>query len=72
MVSLFSLHNTIDKNMLTDPNYVDGLRNLQVRFILKKNSNVLNISNLGMVSNNKKTKDVHMNISYLFCDKFGH
>ena len=72
MTSLFSLHNTMDKNMLTDPNYVDGLRNLQVRFISEKNSNVLDFFDLGMVSNNEKTKDVHMNISCLFCGKFGH
>ena len=72
MASLFSLHNTIDKNILTDPNYVDGLRNLQARFISEKNSNVLDISDLGMVSNNEKTKDVYMDISYLFCGKFGH
>ena len=72
MASLFSLHNTIDKNMLTHPNYVDGLRNLQVRFISEKNSNVLDISDLGMVSNNEKAKDIHMDINYLFYDKFEH
>ena len=72
MASLFLLHDTIDKNILTDPNYVDGLRNLQVRFISEKNSNVMDISDLGMVSNNEKAKDIHMDISCLFCDKFGY
>ena len=72
MASLFSLHNTIDKNMLIDPNYVDGLRNLQVRFISEKNSNILDIFNLEMVSNNEKAKDIHVDISCLFCGKFGH
>ena len=35
-------------------NYVDWLRNLQVRFISEKNSDVLDIPNLEMVSNNEK------------------
>ena len=66
MASLFSLH----KNMLTDPNYVDWLRNLQIRFISEKNSDVLDIPNLGMVSNNEKAIDIHKDIIYSFCDKF--
>ena len=72
MASLFSLHNTIDKNMLTDPNYVDWLRNLQVKFVSEKHSDVLDISDLGLVSYNEKAKDIHMNIICSFCDKFGH
>ena len=70
MASLFLLHDTIDKNILTDPNYVDWLRNLQVRFVLEKNSDVLDISDLRMVSNNEKANNVHMNIHYLFGGKF--
>ena len=33
---------------------MDWLRNLQIRFILKKNSNVLDISDPRLVSNNEK------------------
>ena len=72
MASLFSLHNIIDKNMLTDFNYVDWLRNLQIRFVSKKNSDFLDISDLELVSNNEKAKDIHMDISYSFYDKFRH
>ena len=72
MSFLFSLHNTIDKNILTDPNYMDWFRNLQIRFISEKNSDVLDIPDLGLVSNNEKAKDVYMDISYLFCGKFRH
>ena len=51
---------------------MDYLRNLQIRFVSEKNSDVLDILYLGMVSNNEKAKDTHMNISYLFCGKFGY
>ena len=37
---------------------MDWLRNLQIRFVSEKNSDVLDISDLGMVSNNEKAKDV--------------
>ena len=37
-----------------------------------KNSDVLDISDLRLVSNNKKVKDVHMDISYSSCGKFEH
>ena len=50
---------------------MDWLRNLQIRFVSEKNSDILDISDLGMVSNNEKIKDVYMDISYLFCGKFG-
>ena len=70
MASLFLLHNTIDKNMLTNLNYVDWLRNLQVRFISEKNFDILKISNLGLVSYNKKAKDIYKDIIYSFCSKF--
>ena len=66
MVSLFSLHKIMNKNMLTNPNYVDWLRNLQIRFISKKNFDVLDIPDLGLVSNNEKAKDVCMDIIYSF------
>ena len=51
---------------------MDWLRNLQIRFISEKNSDVLDIPDLEMVSNNEKAKDVHMDISYLFRGKFGY
>ena len=59
MASLFSLHET----MLIDPNYVDWLRNLQIRFISEKNSDVLDIPDLGLVNNNEKAKDISLDIS---------
>ena len=65
MASLLSLHET----MLIDPNYVDWLRNLQIRFVLEKNSDVLNIFDPRSVSNNEKAKDIPMDIIY---DKFGY
>ena len=72
MAFLFSLYNTIDKNMLNDFNYVDWLRNLQIRFVLEKNSDILNISDLELVSNNEKAKDVPIDIICSFCSKFAH
>ena len=66
MASLFLLSNTMNKNILIDTDYVDWLRNLQDRLISEKNSNILDFSNLGMVSNNKKAIDVHEDISYSF------
>ena len=60
MASLFSLHET----MLTDPNYVGWLRNLQIRFVSEKNLDVLDIPDPGLVSNNKMAKDVYR--YYLF------
>ena len=72
MASLFSLSNTMNKNILIDTDDVDWLRNLQDRLISKKNSNVLDISDLEMVSNNEKKKVVHIDIRYLFYSKFGH
>ena len=68
MASLFSLHET----MLTDPNYVDWLRNLQIRFTLEKNSDILDIPDLGSVNKNKKAKDIPMDIICSFCGKFRH
>ena len=59
-------------NMLTDPNYEDWLRNLQIRFVPKKNSYVLDIPDPGSISNNKKAKDVHLDIICSFYGKFGH
>ena len=53
-------------------NNVDWLRNLQVRFVSKKNSDVLHFSDLEIVSNNEKAIDIHKNIIYSFCGKFGH
>ena len=50
---------------------MDWLRNLQIRFILE-NSDVLDILDLEMVSNNEKVKDVLKDIIYLFCNKFSH
>ena len=70
MASLFLLHNIIDKNILIDLNYVDWLRNLQIRFISEKNSDVLKISDLELISYNEKAKDVHKDIICLFYDKF--
>ena len=55
---------------MIDPNYVDWLRDLQIRFVPEKNSNVLDIPDLGSVSKNKKAKDVHLDIIYLFYNKF--
>ena len=72
MASLFLLLNTIDKNMLTDPNYVDWLKNLQIRFTSEKNSDVLDISDLRSISNNEKAKNIHIDISCSSCDKFGY
>ena len=72
MASLFSLPDTIDKTLLTDLNYVNGLRNLQIRFVSEKNFDVRDVFDLEMVSNNEKIKDVHMDISCLFYGKFGH
>ena len=66
MIFLFSPYET----MLIDPNYVDGLRNLQVRFVLKKIFDVLDFFDLELVNYNEKAKDVHMDISCSFCDKF--
>ena len=51
---------------------MDWLRNLQIRFVSEKNSDVLDISDLGMVSNNEKAKDVLKDIICSFCGKFGH
>ena len=45
---------------------MDCLRNLQIRFISEKNFDVLDISDLEMVSNNEKAMD----IIYSFHDKF--
>ena len=68
MASLFSLYETI----LIDPSYVDWLRNLQIRFVSEKNSDVLDIFDLEMVSNNEKAKDVLKDIICSFYDKFDH
>ena len=65
MASLFSLHEI----MLTDPNYMDWLKNLQNRFVSEMNSDILDISDPRLVSNNKKAKEVPMGIIY---DKFRH
>ena len=54
---------------MIDPNYVDWLRNLQIRFALEKNLDVLDISDLGSISNNEKVKDVYLDIIY---GKFGY
>ena len=72
MASLFSLHEIIKKIMLIDPNYVDLLRNLQIKFISEKKSDILDISDLGSVNKNKKTKDIFMDIIYLFYSKVGY
>ena len=72
MASLFSLLNIIDKSMLTNPNYVDWLRNLQIRFVSEKNFDILDIPNLRLVSNNEKAKDIPMDIIYSFCGKLGY
>ena len=64
MASLFSLHEIMNKNMLINPNYVDWLKNLQIRSALKKNSDVLDIPNPGSISNNKKAKKISMDIIY--------
>ena len=71
IASLFLLHEIMNKNILIDPNYMDWLRNLQIRFISEKNSDVLDILDLRLISNNEKAKDVSMDIIYLFCGKFG-
>ena len=65
MASLFSLHEI----MLIDPNYVNWLRNLQNRFVLEMNLDILDISDPRLVSNNKKIKEVPMDI---ICGKFGY
>ena len=70
MAFLFLLYNIINKNILTNLNYVDWLRNLQIKFVPEKNSNILDIFDPRSISNNKKTKDVYLDIIYLFCDKF--
>ena len=48
--------------MLIDQNYVNWLRNLQIRFVSEKNSDVLDILDPRLISNNKKAKDVRMAI----------
>ena len=48
---------------------MNWLKNLQVRFASEKNSDVLDIPDLGMVGNNKKAIDIHKDIIY---DKFGY
>ena len=42
------------------------------KFVSEKNSDVLNIPDFGMVSNNEKVKGVLKDVIYSFCDKFGH
>ena len=66
MASLLSLHET----MLIDPNYVDSLRNLQIKFISEKNSDVLDIFDPRSVNNNEKAKDISLDIIYSFYGKF--
>ena len=73
MATSFSVYDIIDENILTDPNYMDWLRNLRIRFAQEKVSYVLKISDPGSVSDNafqnKKAKDVSTDITYYFCGK---
>ena len=64
MASSFSLHHTIDENVLIDTNQVDWLRDLQIRFAQEKVSEDLEYPDAGSISNNKKAKNVPMDIIF--------
>ena len=46
---------------------MDGLRNLQIKIVSEKNSDVLDISDLRLINTNKKAIDIHKDI---ICHKF--
>ena len=48
------------------------MRNLRIKFIQEKVSDVLKNPDLDSISDNKKAKNIPMDITYYFGDKLGH